>query len=189
VDFQERGALSPLAYVPFTAETARLELEVLTPEHAPRLIAGLADPSLYAWLDWTTPDLESLTRRFENICRRPAPDGQVWLNWAVRRRDDGRYAGLAEATVYPNREANLAYFVFTSEQRQGFAVEATAAVIAHLRRDYGVHTFLIAADIRNVASHRVAERLGLERVGGPEPAGTLRGEPAFDYRYVLSDSR
>ncbi len=105
----------------------------------------------------------------------------------ARTGRDKRYAGLAEATVYPNREANLAYFVFISEQRRGFAVEATAAVIAHLRRDYGVHTFLIAADTRNVASHRVAERLGFERVGGPEPAGTLRGEPAFDYCYRLAE--
>jgi len=189
VESSGHGAEVPLAYVPFAVETARLRLEILTPGHAPLLIAGLADPSLYKWLDRTPPDLASLTRSFEIICRRPAPDGQLWLNWALRCRDDGRYAGLAEATVYPNWEANLAYFTFAAEQGRGYAVEATAAVIGHLRRNYGVRTFRIAADTRNVASHRIAEKLGFERVGGPEPAGTLHGEPAFDYRYSLSDSR
>ena len=93
--------------------------------------------------------------------------------------------GVAEATVYPNLEANLAYFVFATEQGQGIAAEATAAVIAHLKRDCGVRTFIITADTRNVASQRVAEKLGFVRAADPEPAGTLRGEPVLDFRYTL----
>ncbi len=179
------GCANPLAYVPFNAETARLTLEVLTPGHAPLLIDGLRDPALYTWLDRAPPDLSALTLRFRRICRRPAPDGQLWLNWALRARDDGRYVGLAEATVYPNREANLAYFVFSAEQRRGFAVEACAAVIGHLRRDCGVLTIVVTADSRNTASQRVAEKLGFARATALEPAGTLRGEPVMDCRYTL----
>ena len=174
-----------LVYVPFAAETPRLALEILTPAHAPLLIAGLRDPVLYTWLDRSPPDLAALTLRFRKICRRPAPDGQLWLNWALRWRNDGRYVGLAEATVYPNRDANIAYFVFADEQGKGIAAEATAAVIAHLGRDCGVGRFIITADTRNVASQRVAEKLGFARAADPEPAGTLRGKPVLDYRYTL----
>lgn len=185
MDTAARTGAGPIAYVPFAGETARLVLEVLTPGHAEALIAGLADPSLYLWLDRSPPDLPSLTLRFRKICRRPAPRGELWLNWALRHRDDRRFVGLAEATVYPNRAANLAYFVFVSDQGKGLAVEACTAVIAHLRRDYSVRTFTITVDTRNLASRRVAGKLGFERSADTEPAGTLRGEPAFDYRFTL----
>ena len=183
------GVERPLVFVPFAGETPRLALETLTPAHAALLIKGLAEPSLYTWLDRSPPDIEALTLRFRRICRRPAPDGQLWLNWAVRWRQGGRYVGQVEATVYPDKHANIAYFVFTSDQGQGIAVEATAAIIAHLRRDCGVTTFIITADTRNVASQRVAEKLGFARALTPEPAGTLRGEPVLDYRYTLGEMR
>jgi [ribosomal protein S5]-alanine N-acetyltransferase len=183
------GGADPLAYVPLPAETARLVLEVLTPGHAPRLIDGLRDPVLYTWLDRAPPDLSALTLRFRTICHRPAPDGQLWLNWALRVRADGRYVGLAEATVYPNREANLAYFVFSAEQGSGFAVEACAAVIGHLQRDCGVMKVIVTTDTRNTASQRVAEKLGFVRAVDAEPAGRLRGMPVLDYRYSLCTPR
>ena len=107
---QSRGD-APLVYVPFAADTSRLTLEILTPAHAPLLIAGLADPDLYSWLDRSPPDLAALTLRFRKICRRPAPDGQLWLNWALRDRHDGRYVGLVEATIYPDLHALKGRFV------------------------------------------------------------------------------
>jgi [ribosomal protein S5]-alanine N-acetyltransferase len=181
----DRGGAVAALYVPFAAATARLDLEILTPAHAPLLIDGLADPALYTWLDQDPPDLSGLTRRFEFICGRPAPDGQLWLNWALRKKSDHGYAGLAEATVYPNRKANLAYFVFVADQGNGYAVEACNAVIAHLARDYGADPVLIDVDTRNVASQRVAEKLGFERAREPKLAGTLRGEPQWDFCYSL----
>jgi [ribosomal protein S5]-alanine N-acetyltransferase len=174
------------AYVPFAGATPRLHVEILTPGHAPLLIAGLSDPALYAWLDQPPPDLATLTRRFEFICRRPAPDRQVWLNWALRTKSDGRYVGTAQATVFASRDVNLAYFVFVPVQGQGYASEACAAIIDHLRRDYGAGPFRIAVDTRNLASQRVAEKLGFERAAEPVLAGTLRGEPQWDYEYALS---
>ena len=173
-----------LDHIPFAGETARLTLEVLTPAHAPLLLDGLADASLYAWLDSEPPDLARLTQRFDAICRRPAPRGELWLNWALRQRSDQRYVGLAEASVFSNREVNLAYFVFTPDQGRGYAVEACTAVIAHVARDYGAGPFRIDVDTRNVASQRVAEKLGFERAAEPVLAGTLRGEPQWDYCYT-----
>ncbi len=173
----------PLDYIPFTAATARLSLEALTPAHAPLLIDGLTDASLYTWLDTEPPDVAQLTHRFESICRRPAPRGELWLNWALRLSSDQRYVGLAEASVLPSREVNLAYFVFAPEQGHGYAVEACTAVMAHLARDYGAGPFRIDVDSRNVASQRVAEKLGFQRAAEPVLAGTLRGEPQWDYCY------
>ena len=170
----------------FTAETAHLTLEILEPRHAPLLTDGLADPALYVWLDQAPPDLPSLSQRFEAICHRPAPRGELWLNWALRKKADGRYVGTAQATVFANREVNLAYFVFTADQGNGYAVEACTAIITHLARDYSAGPFLIAVDTRNVASQRVAEKLGFVRAREPKLAGTLRGEPQWDYCYSLT---
>lgn len=179
------GLVDPLSYHPFTTTTARLALEILTPAHAPRLIAGLSDPGLYAWIDQEAPDLAYLTARFARICNPQAANGQLWLNWALRRRDgDGAYVGLVEATVHPDRQADIAYFIFAAHQRKGYAREACRAMIDHLVADYGIGTIHIGTDTRNVASQQLAEALGFRRNGPPQDAGTLRGLPARDYRYV-----
>lgn len=177
------GLTDPLLYRPFTASTARLVLEILTPAHAPLLAAGLSDPALYAWIDQEPPDLAFLTARFARICTPQAPNGQLWLNWAVRRLD-GEYVGLIEATVHPDRQADIAYFIFAAQQRSGYACEACRAMIGHLVADYGVHAIHISTDTHNVASQRLAEALGFAHDGPPQDAGTLRGAPALDYRYT-----
>lgn len=179
------GLADPPSYRRFTTVTARLTLEILTPAHAPLLIAGFSDPALYAWIDQEAPDLARLTSRFERICDPRAGNGQLWLNWALRRHDDGgEYVGLVEATVHPDRQADIAYFIFAAHQRMGYAREACRAMIGHLAADYGVDTIRLCTDTRNVASQRLAESLGFTRTGPPEDAGTLRGAPALDYRYV-----
>ena len=165
------------------AETARW-VGVLNSCQAPLLIDGLADPALYAWLDTEPPDLASLTRRFEAVCQ-PAPRGELWLNWALRLRGEKRYWGVAEATVHPNRDVDLAYFVFTPDQGRGYAVEACAEVIDRLAHKQGAGPFRIDVDTRNVASQRVAAKLGFIRAPEPVLAGTLRGEPQWDYRFTL----
>ena len=111
---------APLIFVGGKLTTQRMLLEALTPSHAPLMIEGFADVSLYRWIDVGPPtDADELERRFRRIANPYAPSGELWLNWAMLLRETGRYVGLIEATVRPDRVVHLAYYVFTAYMRQG----------------------------------------------------------------------
>ena len=175
---------APLLYVSRTIATARLSLEPLAPAHADAMFEGFADPALYRWISADPPaTIDELRVRFERIANPYAPQGQLWLNWVVRV-DEGRVAGLVEATVRPDRIVFLAYYVFTPFARRGIAREACTAVIDHLWRDYDAVEIRADTDYRNVPSRSLVESLGFVR-RTRNIVTTLRGEPSIDYRYRL----
>lgn len=176
---------APLIYIGGTLRTSRLTLEPLTPGHAEPMYAGFADLALYTWLDVAPPhSVADLRERFERIAQPYAPTGELWLNWPMRRNEDGRYAGLVEATMRPDRVVLLAYFVFTPFMRQGIAKEACAAAIDHLFRAYDAVEIRAEMDFRNVPSRCLVEALGFTRRSHTRQT-TLRGRPSIDYRYRL----
>src|SRR4029077_3607217 len=104
-----------------------------------------------------------------------------WLNWAARHRGTDAYVGWFQATVHPDRTADVAWVVFVDVQRKGYAQEATAAVIAHLARSHRVEEIRASIDPKNTASIALAESLGMRRA--PTEGKDLR------YRLVVSDGR
>jgi RimJ/RimL family protein N-acetyltransferase len=148
-------------------QTERLDLEPLVPAHAKKLFPDLRDPRLYEFLDSEPPRsvaiLETQYRRWEP---RRSPDGtQAWLNWAARLRG-GEYIGWLQATVHDHGRADLAYLVFSAQQRKGYAVEACQAVVDYLSSEQSVRTIRTTIDKRNIASIALARKLGLSQTGG-----------------------
>ena len=87
------------------ALTARLRIEPLRAAHAPLLFPVLADPRIYAYVpDEVHATQHSLGERYAFL-ERGAPPGveEVWLNWALQRRDRDVYIGTLQATVTPDR--------------------------------------------------------------------------------------
>jgi [ribosomal protein S5]-alanine N-acetyltransferase len=176
---------APLLYVGGKLATPRLSLEPLTPAHAELMIEDFADPALYTWVNADPPkDVEELRSRFTRIAEPYAPDGALWLNWALRMAEGGPHVGVIEATVRPDRIVFLAYYVFTAYTRRGLAREACAAVIEHLWRAYDAAEIRADTDFRNVPSRCLVESLGFVR-RTRHIVTTLRGAPSFDYRYRL----
>ena len=176
---------APLLYSAATLKTARLVLEPLEAGHAEPMFEGFADPALYTWIDVAPPpNVGDLRARFARISEPYAPNGELWLNWPMRIAGSGLYAGLVEATMRPDRVVYLAYFVFASHMRRGYAREACAAVIDHLWRAYDAVEVRADMDYRNVPSRCLVESLGFVRRAHNRTT-TLRGRPALDYRYRL----
>jgi len=58
-----------------------------------------------------------LWTRYATLSARRSPDDQnLWLNWALRRRDTGSYVGTMQATVRADRTAMLAYMISVPSQ-------------------------------------------------------------------------
>ncbi len=149
------------------------------------MFAGMADPALFRWIDDAPPPtVAALEARYARVSAPGAGAPDRWLNWAMRLRATGDYAGHVEVTLDPGGVASLAYFTFARFTRRGVAHEGCAAVLGALRSDFGAREAVATIDTRNVASWRLVEALGFTRDPGTQPC-TLRGEPSEDYRYRL----
>ena len=171
-------------------ETGRLFLEPILPDHASWLHESMQDEWLYRFIPQDPPaTLQALEDRYDFLSARRSPDGrEAWLNWAVRERSSGEYAGTLEATVYDNGTAIIAYMVFVDHQRQGIAAEACGRLLEHLFGDYGVGMTAAEIDTRNAASIALVEALGFERVGFQKDADHFKGSSSDEYRYEIKDS-
>ncbi len=187
--------MNPLAGTPVeetTLETGRLVLEPLLPEHAPLLFEGLADERLHRFIPTDAPEsAEALETRYRKLSSRRSPDGaEVWLNFAMRLREEGTlpkasYVGMLEATVFPNRSAYIAYTVFVPFWRQGYAREGCVRMLRHLLENYRVLVVVAEMDTRNAGSVSLVEALGFERVGTTLGADHFKGSVSDEHRYEL----
>lgn len=142
--------------------TPRLDLVPLNAGDADDLFPVLDDPALGRFTGETQPaDVDVVRSGFAKWEARRSPDGaELWLNWVVRRRDDGRAIGYVQATAGAG-DAAIAWTIGTAFQRQGFATEAGHALIAWLRDTLGVPLIVGSVHPDNIASQTAAHRIGL----------------------------
>lgn len=166
--------------------TARLRLEPLRPAHAALLFPLLADPRLYTYVDdEARATVALLAARFAELAAGAPPEAnETWLNWVMRRIDDGAAIGTLQATLVADRRAWIGYLLTPSAWGQGFATEACRWLIDELAQRHGVRDVLASVDARNARSIALLERLGFARVA--TGAAELRGAATIDHRYRLT---
>ncbi len=173
-------------------KTDRLICEPLCAAHASLLFDEFRNATLYKYIPQDPPtDVESLEARYRRLAAEPrsADGSELWLNWAMRERDAASFVGTLEATVMPDQSAFIAYFVFESCQRRGFAREGVAALLDHLFDDHGVSVVVAEIDTRNVASIALVTALGFERAAHTVGADHFKGASSDEYRYELRRGR
>ncbi len=169
------------------AVTARLRIEPLRPAHASELFPGICEARLFRYVPGeprtSAASLAELYARLERGA--PAESDEVWLNWALRRRDDDACIGTMQATVVGGgTRAWIAYVLAPDAWGRGYATEAAAWLVGELPRRYeNLERLGASVDARNAASIRVLDRLGFRHIG-TEPS-ELRGEPTTDHLYRL----
>lgn len=151
--------------------TPRLVLEPLTPAHADDIFAVLADPALYRYLDESAPEsvahLRSVYER--RAAGRPAVGNERWLN-LIARLDDGTAIGFVQATVIGTGSASIAYVFGRDHWAQGYACEATEALIAHLAAVHQVEYLMATVEQDNARSIKLLERLAFRQASTDEAA-------------------
>lgn len=149
-------------------ETSRLALEPLRVDHAEEMAPLLADAELYTFTGGAPPTLDELRARYVRQASGRSPDGvESWLNWIVRRRDDGQVVGFVQAAISPDPPppapvtAVLAWVLGARFQRQGYAREAAGALVVWLG-SVGVERLAAYINAEHAGSMGVARALGLE---------------------------
>ena len=173
-----------------TIATERLDLEPIERRHAALLHSVLDDARIYRYLPGGPPtSTAALADRYEQLESRLSPDGKErWLNWAMRRREDGVYLGTIQATIRADASGYLAYVLGTRHQRAGFATEACTATLTVLFLELCVPHVMAEVDTRNLASIGLLERLGFQRIGFQKDADFFDGHSSDEYVYDLAAS-
>jgi RimJ/RimL family protein N-acetyltransferase len=141
--------------------TERLMLEPVRVEHAAGLADALAAEANYRFIGGQPQSQDSWQRRLSVWEQRHSPDrSESWLNWAVRLRATEQLIGYVQATVV-SAKADVAYMIGVPWQCEGFACEATAAMISSLVNGLGVEEVRAWIGDGHEASRRVAAACGL----------------------------
>lgn len=159
-------------------ETPRLGLEPLRVQHAEEMVPVLADERLYAFTGGTPPALGELRERYARQATGRSPDGvERWLNWIVRRSEDGLAVGFVQAAIAddpPPTTAVLAWVLGVPFHGRGYAREAAAAVVA----------WLLAVDVGRLVAYIHPEHsasMGVARALGLVPTDArVNGEVVWE---------
>lgn len=177
--------------------TERLVLEPVLESHAEGLWEVFKDPALHEYVPFQPQSLEKQRERCVKWAKRVSPPGDfVWLNWAVRLRradeetrdaanDGAPYLGAFQADVDLERNSSIGYIVTRDAQGKGYATEGLRAIMELLREKFRARGVKAQTDTRNVASHRVLEKLGFREKKLLEGACEIRGVLCDDYFYEL----
>jgi [ribosomal protein S5]-alanine N-acetyltransferase len=87
--------------------------------------------------------------------------------WAVVERESGTLIGDAVLYLFEGRgpEVELGYTLGHEWWGRGYASEAASAWLAAAFERFGLDEIIAVADLRNPASFRVLEKIGMRRVG------------------------
>lgn len=110
--------------------------------------------------------------------QRPEPD----RIWAIVH--EGRVRGAIELDVDAvNRRGEIHYALARDLWGQGVMTEAGRAIVRYAFEELGLGRVFARADVRNIGSWRVMEKLGMQREGLLRRNRMVRGEPVDDLVY------
>ena len=170
-----------------TFSSQRLSMVLITKEHASLLLPLLQHPDLYTFLPQDPPSLDKLEQQYAFWEQRKSPDNsEYWLNWVIFLTDSQRAIGTLQAGIeLATSQASIAYLIGTAFQRQGFATEATSALIDHLHQQYQVSSIKAWIDTRNTASIRLVKKLGMRQVEFIAQADHFKGQVSDEFVFQL----
>ncbi|MET7424985.1 GNAT family N-acetyltransferase [Dactylosporangium sp. NPDC005555] len=123
------------------------------------MVGVLGAQELHEFIGGRPADLFELRRRYERMTAGPGDPDEVWLNWIMRRAEDGVAVGTVQATVTRDA-AEVAWVVGVPWQGRGYAAEAAAALVDRLFAQ-GVHAVTASIHPEHHASAAVAAKAGL----------------------------
>jgi RimJ/RimL family protein N-acetyltransferase len=137
---------------------------------------------------WNTPFPYLLSDAVEFVTAAANDPWETGALYAIEY--EGRVIGGVRLylTDIPGRIAGMGFNVARTHWGRGFATEAARAVLTYGFEEAELHRVYATADVRNLASMRVLEKLGLSREGVLRHHHFHRGEHADEVVYgILSD--
>lgn len=139
----------------YRLETPRLILRALSPDDAESAFVWQSDPAVNRYMRYT------LYTRVEDTRRWLASVQDSIHDFGILRKADGLLIG--SCSISPTEEPSvweLGYNLRHDCWNQGYATEASQALLRYARDTHGIHDFVAGHATQNPASGRVMEKCG-----------------------------
>lgn len=166
--------------------TERLTIIVMSEPHAEAATAYRNLPEVARYQDWQLPYSveDALARLAQQTGIHDVTEGK-WVSFAIEA--DGSLIGDVVAHLHTGGGiAEIGFTLQPTHQGQGYATEATEAMVDHLIGNFGVQRIEASLDPANIASMRVLERLGMQQESLARSAYHWGGEWVDDLRYAMT---
>ena len=149
----------------FTLSTSRLNLRLIEPQEAASFsFCVKQSSSLHQWIDWCHPDFSNKeSEQFLSATKLNWIKGKAYGFGLYRHCDNELIGMVAINELYHTfNMASIGYWVADKHQRNGYAKEATEALIDFCFHTLKVTRIEVVCDPRNVASHSIAISCGAQ---------------------------
>jgi RimJ/RimL family protein N-acetyltransferase len=146
--------------------TERLVLRRSRPEDAEAIAAYRSDPEVHRYQGWERTDAEGVRAEIVEMMGRASGAPGGWIQFSVEERETGGLVGdigLSLADGEPG-VIKVGYTMSPAFQGRGYATEAVGALIDYAFDTLGADTVRAYASAENIASIRVAEKVGMQLV-------------------------
>lgn len=160
------------ANAPMTLQTPRLRIRDLTPADADGLFPIYSDPQVCQFIGGTP--VQTLDEQCQNLAatlERQSKEPPGLGRWAIETLADHRLVGLVilkhapDADRRPLPEIEVGWHLGRFAWGNGYATEATRALLDHAREPLKLPIVYAIIDPQNTRSIRVAERLNMKPLG------------------------
>jgi aminoglycoside 6'-N-acetyltransferase len=168
--------------------TSRLTLQPLSENDAADLFEYQSDPETVRFIPWPARTLEQVVESISKVANFSTPkveNDSMVLGWRLSSK--GKVIGQSNLTIVSevNSFAEIGWVVSPHFRGQGFAAEATLALIDFAFDELKLHRLIAYMDQRNSESARLAERLGMRREAAFVKDEFFKGEWTSAYLYAL----
>lgn len=146
----------------------------------------LSDPEVAKYEHWDAFDMEEVREDLELQGSVEPGTCEVWNEFAVTLRDGGKCIGNIsfKRSEAEQGQAEMGFHFNRAYHGRGYGKEAVIGLIDWLW-GLGIHRIWAVADIRNEASWRMMEKLGMRREGHMLGNCRVKGEWCDEYLYGL----
>jgi RimJ/RimL family protein N-acetyltransferase len=146
--------------------TNRLLLRRSRPEDSDAISAYRSDPNVHRYQGWERTDVDGIRRQIEEMAQRAPGEPGGWVQLSVEERDAGRLVGDVGLNSVDGDPGviEIGYTIAPLYQGRGYATEAVAALVAYALDALEADVVRAYASAENLASIRVAEKVGLRLV-------------------------
>ncbi|MHA7066223.1 GNAT family N-acetyltransferase [Azospirillum argentinense] len=167
--------------------TKRLLLRPFTAGDAEAIQAYAGDPKVAQYMEWG-PNTPAMTAK---VLQAWLQEYQTWprrsVELGIELRAQGTLIGGIRLSILDEHgaTADIGYCLGRSYWGHGYATEAAGALLSVAFERLRLHRVYATCDVRNVASWRVMEKLGMRREGEFRADKLVKGTWRNSYLYAI----
>jgi aminoglycoside 6'-N-acetyltransferase len=174
-------------------ETNRLILRPLNIDDVEDLLEYQSHPDIVKYIPWPERTREQVIEAAEKTISTGKYELQtegdfVVLVWEVK--NSGKVIGQSNMSLKSLNDhcADIGWVTHQDFQRQGYAYEATRALMSHAFSHFRLHRIVADIDTRNPESAAMAEKLGMRREAEFKDSEFFKGDWCSMWLYAILES-